>query len=108
MSVVSEGWYYKWRAIKSPGRMRWGWIISANVFSSFVLVLLPYVALALSTPGLAWQLAPYQVALGVGSVTASVILFIGSFFAPDLLRQMRASPLAQRKVESTADIPASP
>jgi hypothetical protein len=109
MSVVSEGWYYQWRAIKAPGSVRWGSVVWGNAFSSFVLLLLPSVALAIkeAKPSLVGQLGPYQDALYWGSVTASVTVFVGSFLAPGLLRRMRAA--ASKPLHLTeAAIPVSP
>jgi len=94
MSVVSEGWYYRWRAIKGQGRLRWGWIVAGNGFSSFVLLFLPPVALAIkeAQPQLVWDLKPYQGGLFWGSVSGSVVVFVGSFFAPGLQGRFRALP----------------
>ncbi|HEV3344833.1 MAG TPA: hypothetical protein VG125_30935 [Pirellulales bacterium] len=107
MSVVSEGWYYQSRAVNGPGSLRWAWIVWGNVFSSFVLLLLPSFALAIKEvkPILAWELEPYQDVLLWGSVTPSVIVFVVSFFAPGLLRRMRAAP---NKPLHLTDIPVSP
>lgn len=94
MSIGSEGWYYQWRAVQAPERLRWRWIVAGNVFSSIVLLLLPPMTLAIkeAQPDLEWTLAPYQNALFWGSVIASVTLFLGSFVAPGLLRRMRTIP----------------
>jgi hypothetical protein len=92
MSVVSEGLYYQWRAIKGSGRIRWRWIIWGNVFSSLVLLLLPYLAITMneSQPSFVWELYPYEDAMLWVSVTLSIIVFVGSFFVPGLLQRMRA------------------
>jgi hypothetical protein len=33
ISILSEGWYYSGVGIKTPGKLRWGWIVGGNVFS---------------------------------------------------------------------------
>jgi hypothetical protein len=61
------------------------------VFSSFVLLLLPPVALAIKEAEL-YLLAPYQNAMFWVSVVLSIVLFLGSFIAPGLLRRMKPLP----------------
>jgi hypothetical protein len=94
ISVVSEGSYYQRCAIIAPQTLRWGWVVVANFLSSFVLLLLPTIALVLkeANPNLQWKLAPYQNTLFWASITASSVLFIASFFAPRVLRHWHASP----------------
>src|SRR6266511_900444 len=43
ISVVTEGWYYQW-ASKNAG-LRWGWVVWGNLFSSVLLLLIPYLTL---------------------------------------------------------------
>ena len=96
-SVVSEGWYYQRRAMKGLGSINWGSVILGNVFSSFVLLLLPHAALAIkeANPQLVWVVDPYQDALFWGSVSASAAAFVGSFFAPRLLTGKWTAPVKE-------------
>jgi hypothetical protein len=108
MSVVSERCYYQWRATEGSS-VRWGPIVLANVFSSFVLLVLPSVTLVVkeSFPNLELDLAPYQDALLWGSVGSCGVLFLASFFVPGLLRRTPAVP--NQKLHLTgAAIPVSP
>ncbi|MCX8139388.1 MAG: hypothetical protein N3E46_06865 [Gemmataceae bacterium] len=95
MSVGLEGRYYQWRVIQAPWRLRWRWIVAGNVLSSSILLmLLPTLALAIkeAQPRLEWHLyilCLLYYELFWESVFASVALFLGSFFAPGLLRRMR-------------------
>jgi hypothetical protein len=91
MSIVAEGWYYRRRATKGS-EFRWGPVVWGNLFSSFVLLVLPYVALAMkeADAGLVWQLDPYQDALFWVSVSASILVFHTSFILPGLLRRLKA------------------
>lgn len=92
MSVLSEGWYYQQRAIRRPELLRWSWIVVGNVFSSCVLLILPLVALTIKAvkPILCWELEPYQNALTWASASASMVVFVASFYAPDWLRRRMA------------------
>jgi hypothetical protein len=80
ISVISEGWYYRWRSLRGS-ELRWSCVIWGNLLSSFVLLLLPYAALALKTahPTLVWNLNPYQNALFWGGIGGSVLVFVLSF-----------------------------
>jgi hypothetical protein len=86
MSIASEGQYYQWRVLKSS-ELRWSAVIWGNVFSSLILLLLPYAALWIkeAKPSLVWELSPYEEPLFWGSVTGSFIVFILSFGVPRLL-----------------------
>jgi hypothetical protein len=109
LSVVSEGWYYQRWVIRDAGRLRWRWVIWGNLFSSVVLLLLPYVALEikLAKPALVVVLDPYQGALFWGSVAASVLVFALSFLLPPGLRWGKA--LANRPLQTTGTTaPVSP
>ncbi|GIW85175.1 MAG: hypothetical protein KatS3mg107_0835 [Gemmataceae bacterium] len=35
MSIGSEGWYYQWRAVQAPERLRWRWIVAGNVLQQY-------------------------------------------------------------------------
>jgi hypothetical protein len=88
MSVVSERCYYQWRA-REDSKVRWWPIVLANVFSSFVLLVLPSIGLMIKEgfPHLELELAPYQHVLLWGSVGGGAVLFAASFFVPSLLRR---------------------
>lgn len=100
MSVVSEGWYYRWRCTDGTN-VRWGPIVGGNVFSSFVLVFLPGITLLIKErySTLEMSLAPYQDTLLWGSVGGCLLLFVASFFVPSLHRWTRA--VAIKKVHLT-------
>ncbi len=108
MSVISEGWYYRWRCDEATS-VRWGPIVAANVFSSFVLVCLPGITLMIkeASPTLEMNLAPHQDALLWGSVGGSGVLFVASFFVPHLLRAAKAVPI-QQLPQTGAAFPVSP
>jgi hypothetical protein len=93
MSVLVEGGYYQWRVLKGT-RLRWSSIIAGNVFSSLVLLLLPYLARAIheAEPSLVWRLGPYEDMLFWGSVIGSVFVFAISFLMPRLLRVTKVVP----------------
>lgn len=76
VSVLSEGWYYKWRAMNGS-KLRWSSLVWGNLFSSVVLLTLPYAALEIkeTKPALVSQLQPYQKGLFWGSVISSGLVF---------------------------------
>ncbi len=83
MSVVSEGLYYEWRAVRGQ-RLRWGWVIGGNLFSSVVILLIPYLTLCLkeAQPDLEGRVEPYHDGLWWASVGGSVLVFALSFRVP--------------------------
>jgi hypothetical protein len=108
MSVISEGWYYRWRCGEGAS-VPWVPVVAANVFSSFVLVFLPGITLVIKEANLTLELnlAPFQDALLWGSVGGSGILFIASFFVPCLRQGAKAAPNQQLHLTGVA-IPVSP
>ena len=81
LSVLSEGWYLRSR---SDHPFRWGPVIWGNLFSSAVLLSLPYFALEVkqARPEWVWQLDPHQGWLWWGSVGGGILVFVGSFMPP--------------------------
>lgn len=81
LSILSEGWYLQGR---SDRPFRWQPLIWGNLFSSFVLLLLPYAAIEIkhAKPELVWQLDPYQGWLWWGSVGGGIVVFVATFVFP--------------------------
>jgi hypothetical protein len=78
LSVLSEGWYLSSRA-NSP--FRWGPVVWGNLFSSVVLLSLPYAATENNnaSPELVWHLEPHHTWMCWGSVVGGILMFVGSF-----------------------------
>lgn len=108
LSVVSEGWYYRWRVTKDSD-LRWGPVIWGNLFSSIGLLLLPYATLAIkeAKPDLVWDLDPYQGVLFWGSMSGSVLVFVVSF-VPTRGRRSTKSLLNKSLHLNGAAVPVSP
>lgn len=87
MSIVSEGYYYQWHGV-GGAVVRWRWVIMGNVFSSFVLMLIPFAVeeIIKSRRNWVWELDRYYHGLFWGSVAGSVLVFGLSFIVPFLLR----------------------
>jgi hypothetical protein len=94
ISIGSEGLYYQKCVLRDAGWLRWGPIIWGNLFSSLVLMLPPAVAARIEETKAGWllKLEPYHDGLFWGIVIASVVVFVGSFFVPTLLRRRQAVP----------------
>jgi hypothetical protein len=121
LSIVSEGCYYQWIALKGRGCVRWGWVIGANLFSSAVLLFLPYTASAMTDLKYSWVRAVDRymdiqvlaeglddcgdVLLWAG-VIGSVVVFVAGFLAPSLLRWTRSVPNPSPVCPAVADVPA--
>jgi hypothetical protein len=86
MSVVSEGLYCRMRATNG-GRLRWGYIICGNVFSSFVLLTLPYLSMIVgqTNPRLFRRIEPYVETLTWASAIVGAAVFVLSFYLPGIL-----------------------
>jgi hypothetical protein len=109
VSIYSEGWYYRWRALRGCGPLRWRWVVLGNICSSLVLLSLPLAATAIkeAKPSLAWELEPYHDTLLWGSAAASVLLFGISWVVPTVRRRGKDRPKESLHLTG-ADIPVSP
>jgi hypothetical protein len=89
LSVVSEGWYYRWRALHGVP-LRWGYLICGNLLSSVVLVVLPYIAIEINQarPMLIWEYESYFDSLLRWTLLGSLVMFALAFIAPTLLRRL--------------------
>lgn len=95
LSIVSEGWYCRVRATEG-GQLRWRYIVCGNVFSSFVLLLLPFISMAIgrSNPKIWWPYESYLVVLAWAVTIVSAAVFVLSFYLPGWLRRKEAGAAA--------------
>jgi hypothetical protein len=95
LSVLSEGLYYQWRVTPLGQALKWRWIVWSNIFSSFVILLIPFAALAIKSaqPDATWKLAPYQDVLMWGSIVGSVLAFVAGFLVPRIGRRKETGVL---------------
>jgi hypothetical protein len=92
LSILIEGIYYQKWVLRGAQRLRWRWVVVGNIWSSLVLLSLPFITMAVkqARPDLVWELAPYQDTLLAGSVAGSILLFVAACVAPNVRRQEKA------------------
>jgi hypothetical protein len=88
LSILFEGIYYQKWVLRGAERLRWRWVVVGNIWSSLILLSLPFITTALkqARPDLVWELAPYQDALLAGSVAGSILLFVAAWVVPNIRR----------------------
>ena len=95
LSIVSEGWYCRLRATDG-GQLRWRYIVYGNIFSSFVLLSLPFISMEIgrSHPRIWWPFELHLEILAWAVTIASAAVFVLSFYLPGWLRRKETGAAA--------------
>ena len=94
VSILSKGFYLQWRAVATPEKIRWRWIVIGNIVSSAVVLLLPIIALWIREeyPLLQWKYHRFKGSLAEIGVVGSVGAFGLAFLMPAILRARKQRP----------------